>query len=219
MARLPLVLSFVALAVSASIARPELELKLKPLLSQPEELIFAEEFDAFGAKWHAGHGDWTFEAGHARGASRAADHHGADYARNQKYRDAIFQLVFKFDGSKTIDLNLIKSDSAGKREHVGKVIWTTSSMKLLAQTGIGPTTKNTTVAEKPAKLADGQWHTALIEVIGDEIAVQLDTGDTARAKHEMFDVDKSGLTLSLNGAAGLFDDLKVWKAVRKAGAR
>lgn len=224
MLRIPLliaVLTTTALAVNPpSASAPGKEsMKLKPLLSQPEELIFGEEFNDFGPKWHAGHGDWTFAEGHVRGATRASDHHGADYAHPQKFRDAICQLVFKFDGSKTIDFNLIKNDSAGKREHVGKIFWTTDSMKLVAQTGIGPTTKNITLVEKPAKLADGQWHTALVEMVGDEIAVQLDTGDTLRAKHELFDVEKTGVTVATNGVAALFDDFKLWKAVRKTGAK
>ncbi len=198
---------------------PSQEMKLKPQLCQPDGLLLVETFAASSAKWHAGHGDWTFVDGHARGAERAADHHGADLGHSQLYRDAIFQLVFKFEGSHTIDVNFVKNDAGGKCEHVGRVTFTPTALKLLAQTDIGPTTKNIPLVEKPASLADDRWHTALIEIMGDEIAVQLDGGETGRARHEIFAVDKTGVTLATNGVAAAFDELSCWKAARKEEAK
>lgn len=190
------------------------EAKVKPLIGKLDGLIFADDFTDL-KKWHVGHGDWKSVDGHARGATIAEQHHGGDIGHNERFRDGIIQLVFQFDGSRTIDVNLIKSDSAGKREHVGKVSLALDSMKLIAQTGIGPTTKNIVIAEQPLKLTTRQWHTVLIEMIGTEMAVQLDTGEMMRARHELLGAEKVSFTLATNGSGAVFDEFKFWKAAAK----
>ena len=190
------------------------EVKVKPLVGKLDGLIFADDFTDL-KKWHVGHGDWKSVDGHVRGATIPEQYHGGDIGHNQRFRDGIIQVVFQFDGSRTIDVNLIKNDSAGKREHVGKVSLALDSMKLLAQTGIGPTTKNIVIEEKAIKLTAGQWHAVLIEMIGTEMAVQLDTGEMIRARHELLGAEKVSFTLATNGTGAVFDEFKFWKAVPK----
>ena len=189
-------------------------MKLTPILGKAGELVFSDDFTDL-KNWNVGHGDWKIVDGQVRGATIPEQKHGADIGHRQIFRDGIIQLVFQFDGSRTIDLNLIKNDRAGKREHVGKVSFSLESMKLLAQTGIGPTTKNIVIAEKPIQLTAGKWHTVLIEMIGGEMAVQLDTGESVRARHELLGVEKVSFTLATNGSGARFDEIKLWKATPK----
>ncbi len=180
-----------------------------PLISQPGALLFLDEFNVMKPVWNSGKGDWKFEEGIARGAERAADHHKAGLAHNVKFRDGVIRLVFKFDGAKAIEAALIKTNDAKEREHVARISFGLDSIKLYAQTGMGLTTKNNLIADKPVKFVAGKWHTALIEFVGGELVVQVDTGEVARGKDELLNVDKSSLSLSVAGKAGVFDDLKL----------
>lgn len=185
-----------------------------PLISQPGALLFADEFTALKPVWGYGKGDWKVEDGNVRGAERAEDHHKAGLAHNVKFRDGLIRFVFKFDGAKAIEVALIKTEDK-ERIHVGRISFNSDSIKLYAQTGMGPTTTNKVIAETPVKFVVGKSNTALIELIGNELVVQLDTGEVARARHELFAAEKTQVTVSIAGSTGVFEDLKLWSATRK----
>ncbi len=175
-------------------------------------LLFEDGFDAIKPVWNFGKGDWKVEDGTVRGAERAEDHHQAGLAHTVKFRDGAARLVFKFDGAKAIEMALIKKDEAGARIHVGRISFTPEAIRIYAQTGMGPTTKYMLIAETPAKFVAGKWSTALIEFVGDELAVQLDTREDARGKDPLLAVEKASLTLTVGGTSGVFNDFKLWAA-------
>lgn len=64
---------------------------------------------------------------------------------------------------------------------------------------------------KPAKLVDGQWHTVLLEIAGNEVAAQIDGSIVLKGRASVADVKKSRIVF-LVGNAGVaqFDNIKVW---------
>lgn len=76
--------------------------------------------------------------------------------------------------------------------------------------------KNIILEKKPQGLKIGKWYTVTVELVGDELAATV--GDvTVRGKHPGLRERKTNFGIQ---AAGLdeyvhFDNLKIWKAVRK----
>src|SRR6185503_4920908 len=65
----------------------------------------------------------------------------------------------------------------------------------------------------PAKVESGQWHTLVVETVGDEMRVILDGKPIAYHKSSgIGHATKSKIELGVGGKDGFFDDIKVWNA-------
>ena len=65
----------------------------------------------------------------------------------------------------------------------------------------------------PAKVESGQWHTLIVETVGDEMRVTLDGKPAAYLKSSgIGHATKSKIEFGVGGKDGFFDDLKVWNA-------
>jgi hypothetical protein len=65
----------------------------------------------------------------------------------------------------------------------------------------------------PAKVEAGQWHTLVVETVGDEMRVTLDGKPAAYHKSSgIGHATKSKIELGVGGKHGYFDDIKVWNA-------
>jgi len=65
----------------------------------------------------------------------------------------------------------------------------------------------------PAKVESGQWHTLVVETVGDEMRVTLDGKPAAYLKSSgIGHATKSKIEFGVGGKDGFFDDLKVWNA-------
>jgi hypothetical protein len=65
----------------------------------------------------------------------------------------------------------------------------------------------------PAKVESGQWHTLVVETVGDEMRVVLDGKPAAYLKSSgIGHPTKSKIEFGVGGKDGYFDDLKVWNA-------
>jgi hypothetical protein len=65
----------------------------------------------------------------------------------------------------------------------------------------------------PAKVSSGEWHTLVVETVGDEMRVVLDGKPTAYLKSSgIGHPTKSKIELGCGGKDGYFDDIKVWNA-------
>jgi hypothetical protein len=66
----------------------------------------------------------------------------------------------------------------------------------------------------PARVEAGQWHTLVVETVGDEMRVTLDGKPAAYHKSSgIGHLTKSKIELGVGGKHGYFDDIKVWNAV------
>lgn len=203
-----------ALPAAAATASPTKPLPpLAPLACKADKLLFADDFNALKPVWGVGKGDWKIVDGTARGAERPDDKHKAGIGHKEKLRDCVIRLVFALDGAKSVEVSLIKLDAAREREHVCRVAFGAESLKLYAQTGMGKTTKNILIGERPMKLVPGQRYTALVECVGNRLVAQVDNGAVARGTHDVLASEKESLNLTVNGATGVFDEVKVWNAL------
>ena len=65
----------------------------------------------------------------------------------------------------------------------------------------------------PAKVESGQWHTLVVETVGEEMRVALDGNPAAYLKSSgIGHATKSKIELGVAGKDGYFDDIKVWNA-------
>jgi hypothetical protein len=65
----------------------------------------------------------------------------------------------------------------------------------------------------PAKVSSGEWHTLIVETVGDEMRVVLDGKPAAFLKSSgIGHPTKSKIELGCGGKDGYFDDIKVWNA-------
>jgi hypothetical protein len=68
------------------------------------------------------------------------------------------------------------------------------------------------LAKQPAKTADGEWHEALIEVVGNDVLAQLDDLPPLRGKGTVLDVKKSRIVFLVgNSGDVLVSDVRVWE--------
>lgn len=65
----------------------------------------------------------------------------------------------------------------------------------------------------PAQVSDGEWHTMVVETVGEEMRVLVDGRPSAYLKSSgIGHVTKSKIELGVAGKDGWFDDIKVWNA-------
>ena len=68
------------------------------------------------------------------------------------------------------------------------------------------------LGKQPAKTADGEWHQALIKVVGNDVLAQLDDLPPLRGKGTVLDVKKSRIVFLVgNSGTVLVSDVRVWE--------
>jgi hypothetical protein len=68
------------------------------------------------------------------------------------------------------------------------------------------------LAKQPAKTADGEWHQALIELVGNDVLAQLDDLPPIRGKGTALDVKKSRIVFLVgNSGTVLVSNVRVWE--------
>ncbi|MCA9267372.1 MAG: hypothetical protein KDA41_02830, partial [Planctomycetales bacterium] len=65
-------------------------------------------------------------------------------------------------------------------------------------------------------VAEGQWHTLVIELSGPELLARLDGKQVAYGTHAAIDVAKTNIGLTVGGQSVSFKNLRVWEATAKA---
>ena len=173
------------------------------------ELLWHETFEgtAFSKDWHKGLGEWGVESGQLRGAEAPADKHHAYCSRDVADPNAVLQFTFKLDGAQWL------GGFFDGKEHVSALSLSADAIRIRRMSGIGPSSKSTEVDWTKVKLDDGQWHTVVWEVCGDEMVATVDDQHMALAKAEGLSMER--LHLELNTAGGksaFFKDVKVWRA-------
>lgn len=190
-----------AAALAAEPSPPE------TLLSKPGKLLLANELAEKPAG--KGPGEWVPADGGLKGSELEADKHGAVLRLPLKARDMVIRYDFRFDGGKTTTLSM--NDA---KEHVCRVVLTPKAFRVQKDDHdhAGPD-KAEVLDTKPVSLADGQWHTLVVEMRGPEMAATLDGKLTAFGAHPMIDVDKSNFGFTVSGQSVSFRNLQVWEAL------
>ena len=212
----------------------------RPLLAQPGKLLFEDDFarSEMKPKWNVGKGFWSVKDGVASAAENPDDHHAAySYITpSVAYKDAVAEFSFKFDGAKSVQLNM--RDSKYKDSHAGHIIrvqiqpnsvqvadWKLGVMKNeYYEMTSNPKTDAAVKKEIQEKIKDKSasfkvsfdaagWHQARVEVVGEELLVSLDGTPVAYLKSEgIAHPTKDMLGITVGGKSADIKNVKFWEA-------
>ncbi|MBV8879165.1 MAG: hypothetical protein JO332_04285 [Planctomycetaceae bacterium] len=181
----------------------------KTWMTKKGELLWEEKWDEsdWPKDWYKGKGNWQIDNGQLKAAELPADAHHAYTSRKVTEINAVIQFSFKLDGAKWL------GGFFDGKEHVSCLQMNADGFNIRKMSGIGPTSKSTEIDSSKAKLGDGNWHTVVWEIYGNEMVATIDDRDMVLAKADDLSSDRSHLELNTGGGQwGLFKDVKVWKA-------
>jgi hypothetical protein len=161
-----------------------------------------------GKAWKAAKGKWEVVSGGLQGSEIPADKHGAVTRHALEFKDAVIQFDIKFNGAKSTSLSI--NDA---KEHVARVI--------LGPTGFtvqkddhdhdGPD-KAVPFGRRNVKLAEGEWHTVVVEIVGDTMLASVDGSNPTFGSNELIATPKANLGFTVAGQSASFRNLRVWEA-------
>ena len=128
------------------------------------KLIFSENFSGsvLASGWNGKPGAWEVANGAVKISEKAEDKHAAVRRHPLKYRDAMFEFSFQFDGAKMIALSLNNKDG-----HVCRLSINPRGMVLQTDK---PNQKSDVKPERLASLntavEEGKWHNVVVQVQG-----------------------------------------------------
>lgn len=202
-----LALSFVSLcAVTNLFAAKNAPLKAESV--KVGAVVVEDAFDRaeLGQRYAAPKGDWRIAEGALVGKELAADKHAAVLSYQHPNRDSVIQVSFRLDGTDGFNLSLNHA-----KGHLFRIIIAGDSMSLRTdQDKKDPKSKSLLLAKAEGKIAQGEWHTLLVEIHGENVAAQLDNGMHVSGSHASLNVDKPNYRFVMKGASLNLDDLKIW---------
>jgi len=208
-------LAVVVLLSSALLAQDKKKAPPEPKvwMAKKGELLWEDAFPGteLPKDWRKGDGEWVVEDGQLRGAELAADKHHAYASRKIASPDVVIQFSFKLDGAKWL------GGFFDGKEHVAALQLAPDMIRIRRMSGMGPTTKSQEIDASKAKLGDGQWHTVVWEIVGDEMVACVDDRDMVLAQAPGLSMERLHLELNTGGGpSARFKDVKVWKAEKDA---
>jgi len=200
-----LLLATVALTFSAPFAIAE-----EPLLAIPGKLFLDAKLDSTpAAPWKAAKGQWQATDSALRGSELEADKHGAVLRATLALTDCIIQVEVKFDGAKstTLSLNAVK-------DHMARIILTPTAVTVQRDDNdhAGPD-KGIVFHRVKAELADGDWHTVRMEIVGDTLLGKVDS-IIGYGSNALFNQPKASPGVTVAGQSVLFRNFKIWEATK-----
>ncbi|MBT5018451.1 MAG: hypothetical protein HON04_06870, partial [Planctomicrobium sp.] len=153
-------------------------------------------------------GSWKVVDGVLVGKELKSDKHAAVLSYQQPNRNSLIQFSFMLDGTKGFHLSFNHA-----KGHLFRVIVDTESVAIRTDKDKkDPKSEPLTISQTKSKIAEGEWHTMLVEIIDDQVLVQFDEGPTIIGLHPSLAVDKPNYRFVMRGESLKIDDLKIWAA-------
>ena len=195
--------------ISLAVARAEKGADLKPLLAKPGKVVMEERFDAsqLGKGWTTPKGDWQIKDGAVIGKEKKEDMHAAVLTLTQPFKNTAIKYSFKADGAQGVTLSFNHP-----KGHLFRIAINNDGLVINKDPDkavVGSKAKPLAKAE--GKFPAGQWHTLLVEIQGDKVAVQADNGVKAQASDPSLNVEKTGYRFVMRGETLSLDDLTIWQ--------
>lgn len=201
-------------------------------LAQAGELLFADDFTTTSGEWKAVIPSFEVKDGTLRVWQTRGDH-GAVCRVHRPMKDVVVSFRFKLDGS--TGFNAVFDDKNHKGSHAGhicRVAFAPTQIRLgddkegimrndLFEMRKDPARKAEADALLkgrgsvfPFTIAPGEWHEAVIEIVGDRMRVVVDGSavgflQSSGIAHET----KESFHFTVNGAGVLFDEVKISRAL------
>ncbi len=191
--------------------------------------------DTFTFEKGALRGSQTRDGGPAAEGKPAISAHAAVYGLELPTKDTVVECKIRFEGANTIDVEF--DDRKFEGSHYGHLCRAQVHLDRVnivderdgSQSNALIELRKDPIANKeairtllsthsanfplPTKLEAGKWYNLVVETVGEEMRVTLDSKPVAYLKSPgIGHVTKSKLEFGVGGKDGLFTDLKVWNA-------
>lgn len=219
-------------AVTASAAGP---------LAERGKVVFADDFARaeLGKQWKIGIPDYKISDGTLKGY-QARDDHGSSIGATLPLPDgnAIVELRFKFDGAKSINVNIDDKSYQGVHAgHISRVVIRQNQVVLyddkegVMRNDIYEMRRSTDPAVKaqgnklaegktltvPFEIEQGKWYQLAMEIVGDQMRVSIDGKEIGLLKSAgLTHPTKPDLRIGVWGKDGYIDDLKIYSVANAA---
>jgi len=198
-----------------ALATPVLaEDKPKTFLAEPGKSICTETFtgSAMPEGWRSAKGKWEPSADGVKGAEIPADKHGAVTRKQVKFKDVVIAFDVKIDGARTATFSI--NDA---KEHVARMLFNATGFTVQKDDHDHDGPDKAVVFGKVAKpLKSGEWHTAVIEIVGDTMLGSLDGQNATFGSDALIATEKANIGLTVGGESASFRNLRMWEATPKA---
>lgn len=183
---------------------------LKPILAQPGKTVFEQNFDsgALDKPWAVAKGDWQISGGAIVGKEKPEDKHAGVLSLGLPNTDSIVSFSIKLDGAKGADLSFNHAKGHLFRlsiEPEGLTLHTDGDKN-------DKSIKSAMLGKAGVKFAPGEWVTVLVEVKGNQIAVQTDNGAKITGSDSRVSTAKVNYRFVVRGESLAIDDLKISEA-------
>lgn len=183
---------------------------LTPILAKPGKTVFEQNFDSgsLDKPWAVAKGDWQIVDGAIVGREKAEDKHAGVLSLALPNKDSIVSFSIKLDGAKGADLSFNHAKGHLFRLGIapdGLTLRTDADKK-------DKSIKSVALGKAGVKFEPGQWVTLLVEVKGNQIAVQTDNGAKIAGSDSRVSTAKVNYRFVVKGAAVAIDDLKISEA-------
>ena len=178
------------------------------VMTTPGRLMFSEEFASLSDDWKRNMGDWATVDGVLTGAEKPSDDHGAVFKKRMPFKNAIIEFSFKLDGCKGISLSIDDDE-----DHVCRMSIAENGFSVQKDDHDheGPD-ERVPFERREATLSSGEWHTARIEILGEEMLGQVGE-EIGFGAHELIATEKTKFGFTVAGQSAQFKNLKVWEAL------
>jgi len=182
----------------------------KTLLAERGKLLLSDDLNAAPSKdWHVAKGKWEPVDGSLQGQELPADNHPGVMRHELKFQDAIFQYSFKLDGAKQTTLSI--NDA---KEHLCRVLIRPDGFTVQKDShDHGVSDKAVVFKTIATPIKPGEWHTLVVEILGQEMLASLDGDKVGFGAHELIGTEKANFGLTVNGQTASFKNLRVWEAL------
>jgi hypothetical protein len=208
--RFPILALLTAGLLSLPVFGDEATAEPKTLLAERGKLLFSDDLNEPPSKvWHVAKGKWDVVDGAWHGEELPSDMHPAVVRHQLPFQDAIIQYSFKLEGAKQTTLSI--NDA---KEHLCRVLIRPNGFTVQKDDHdhAGPD-KAVVFKTITTPIKEGEWHTLVVEILGQEMLANLDGDKVGFGAHEMIGYPKANFGFTINGQGAAFKNLRVWEAL------
>ena len=178
----------------------------KTLLAERGKSLLSDDLNK--TAWKGAKGKWEIADGAMRGTELTADMHGAAARQPLAFKDAVLQFDVRLDGAKMTSLSI--NDAKG---HLCRVLINPTGFTVQKDDHDheGPD-KAAIFGRREVKVNTGEWHTVVVEIVGNTMLATMDGANATFGSHEMIGGPKANLGFTVAGESASFRNLRVWEA-------
>lgn len=183
-----------------------------PLYGVPGKCLLQSDFSnsKLEEAWQVEKGKWEVSDGTLVGTQIPEQNHAAVLRHQLALHDFVAEFTFKFNGGKAIKLVLNKNTV-----HIATVAIWPGVLTIDKQPERDSGKKIRRIDAQNVKLNADDWHTAVVEVVGDTIVASIDGSHIVFGSDDGLDIDKTDFDFAANGSAAI-RTLKICQATAPA---